>query len=127
MPVTYETLIRVDHGDVCTWHEFLTANNDAIGEAEENEIRAALEAVGEYRGGGGAMAEFVVELAATIGDFVEDYARDNPIKGRIVARDDGRPDAFFVKFTNGSTESVGASYLRVLRKKPRAGRYGRVG
>lgn len=51
------------------------------------------------------------------GDFVEDAARNPSVKGRVIRRDLDRPDAFIVKLTDGSVQSIGASYLRKLSKR----------
>jgi hypothetical protein len=60
MKVTDTT--RIDYGDgQCSWLELLLANDFADDEAAE--IRAALEAHGEYVGGGGAAWEYRLTLA----------------------------------------------------------------
>lgn len=53
----------------------------------------------------------------TVGDFVEDCCRTEPVKGRVIRRDENREDAFIVKLTDGRTVSVGRRYLRKLERR----------
>lgn len=55
--------VSIDGGEAIAWEEFLRINEFSSDEAAT--IRAALDEHGLYEGGGGAAAEFTVEVAPT--------------------------------------------------------------
>lgn len=75
-----KTLIYIDGDRACTWGEFLRDNDF---EPEEiSEIRNSLITRGEYHGGGGAAAEFVVRLKTmTACTFIFDVDPDIRYEG----------------------------------------------
>ena len=60
VPIDDHTIIVINGISTIPWSGFLRINSCEPGEVEE--MRAALQAVGEYHGGGGAAAEFHLTL-----------------------------------------------------------------
>jgi hypothetical protein len=60
VPIDGDTVIIIDGVSTITWSGFLSINSFEQEEIEE--MRAALQDRGEYRGGGGATAEFHLTL-----------------------------------------------------------------